>query len=104
MTVPGTDFSSFLYKSIMATTTPNRGGKGSTYGGTQSPDPDAPDGYQNPQAGKDADNTDQDKSTDLGEEYNEDSSYGNKASSPDTAAGEKNIDDVETDAAGSGVR
>lgn len=88
----------------MATTTPNRGGTGSTYGGTQSPDPDAPDGYQKPQAGKDADNTDQDKSTELGEEYNNGSSYGDKESLPETAAGEKTIDDVETDAAGSGVR
>lgn len=87
----------------MATTTPNRGGTGSTYGGTQSPDPDAPDGYQKPAAGKDADNTDQAKGTELGDEYDDQSSYGGQESSPDTAAGEKG-EDADTDAAGSGVR
>jgi hypothetical protein len=81
----------------------NRGGKGSTYGGTQSPDPDAPDGYQKPKTGEDADNTDQRKSTTLGDEYADDSSYGKKEPSPDKAAGEKG-QDAGTDAAGSGVR
>jgi len=81
----------------------NRGGKGSTYGGTQSPDPDAPDGYQKPKAGEDADYTDQQKSTTLGDEYADDSSYGNEEPSPDTAGGEKG-QNAGTDAAGSGVR
>ena len=78
-------------------------GKGSTYAGTQSPDPNAPDGYQKPQEGKDAQNSDQEKDTHLGDEYAEDSSYGAKEKSPDTAAGEKG-GDAETDARGSGIR
>jgi hypothetical protein len=82
--------------------TPNREGKGSVYGGTQSPDPDAPDGYQKPEAGADAETTDQHKSTDLGAEYADGSSYGQHEESPETAAGKKG-DDAATDARGSGV-
>jgi hypothetical protein len=83
--------------------TPDRGGKGSVYGGTQSPDPDKPDGYQKPQAGKDAGNTDQRKDTELGEEYDDNSSYGRPEGDPGTAAGEKG-DTAGTDARGSGIR
>lgn len=83
-------------------TAANRGGKGSTYGGTQSPDPDAPDGYQQPQAGKDAENTDQQKDTTLGDEYSDDSSYGQQEPSPETAAGEKG-NTAGTDARGSAI-
>ncbi len=84
-------------------TSANRSGLGSTFGGTQSPDPNAPDGYQKPQAGKDADNTDQEKATDMGDEYADDSSYGKKEQSPEAAAGEKG-DQAPSDARGSGVR
>ena len=81
----------------------NRAGKGSTYGGTQSPDPDAPDGYQKPQNGKDAGNTDQHKDTELGEEYSDDSSYGQQEENPGTAAGEQGTN-TKTEARGSGIR
>lgn len=84
-------------------TNANHAAKGSTYGGTQSPDPDAPDGYQKPKAGKDAGNTDQHKDTELGGEYTGDSSYGQQEESPGTAAGEKG-NNAETDARGSGIR
>jgi len=84
-------------------TSANSSGKGSTYAGTQSPDPNAPDGYQKPQEGKDARNSDQEKDTKLGNEYADDSSYGAKEQSPETAAGEKG-DEAETDARGSGIR
>ena len=83
-------------------TAANRDGKGSTYGGTQSPDPNAPDGYQKPKPGEDAENTDQQKITDLGDEYAGDSSYGEEEASPGTAAGEKG-NDAGTDAGGSGA-
>ena len=57
--------------------TPNRGGTGSTYGGTQSPDPDAADGYQKPsEAGKAGGSDKTQPETDLGQEYDDDSSYG----------------------------
>ena len=84
-------------------TSANREGKGSTYGGTQSPDANAPDGYQKTQGGQDADNTDKAKATKLGDEYADDSSYGQREASPDTAAGAKG-NNAETDARGSGVR
>jgi hypothetical protein len=84
-------------------TAANRGGKGSTYGGTQTPEPDAPDGYQNPKPGKDAKNTDQRSRTELGEEYADDSSYGKEEDTPSTAAGEKG-DSAGTDARGSAIR
>ena len=84
-------------------TAANRSGMGSTFGGTQSPDPNVPDGYQKPQAGKDAENTDQEKKTGLGEEYADESSYGDKEASPGSSAGEKG-DTGPSDARGSGVR
>ncbi len=73
-----------------------KGGLGSTYGGTQSSDPKAPDGYQKPK-GKMSDES----TAAFGGEYADDSSYGDKEQNPDTAAGEKGS--AGTDARGSGV-
>lgn len=78
-------------------------GKGSTYAGTQSPDPQAPDGYQSPKTGQDAENTDQTPPEELGAEYDNDSSYGDKESDPASAAGNKG-ESAGDNAAGSPVR
>ena len=72
----------------------NQEGLGSTYAGTQSPDANAPDGYQKPtkedqQEGSDAADADQDH--ELGKEYDSTSSYGDKTSKPD----EKGVQDDE---------
>jgi len=62
----------------------DRGGIGSTYGGTQSPDPKAPDGNQKP---SDRDQQVREGKTDkhegLGDEYQSDSSYGADGKQPD---------------------
>jgi hypothetical protein len=84
-------------------TSTNNDGKGSTYAGTQTPDPQAPDGYQAPPPGKDAENTDQQASDKLGAEYDNKSSYGNREEDPASSAGEKSESDGDN-AAGSPVR
>jgi hypothetical protein len=74
----------------------NANGKGSPYGGTQSPDSKAPDGNQTPPdanaEGKNATHPD------LGDEYGSESSYGAAES------GGKAGEDTGTDAAGSPIR
>ncbi len=77
----------------------NQQGDGSSpYGGTQSPDPDAPDGNQN--APRKAPATDApEKQTDLGSEYASDSSYGTPNSGGKEGDGRKG-----DDAAGTPVR
>lgn len=84
-------------------TSTNKDGKGSTYAGTQSADPAAPDGYQTPRAGEDADSTDQTPPDKLGAEYDNDSSYGDREPDPASAAGEKGTTEGDN-AAGSPVR
>ena len=56
--------------------TPDRGGAGSTYGGTQSGDKDAPDGYQKPNPAERPDTENTDAAGGLGDEYRGRSSYG----------------------------
>ncbi len=70
----------------------------SPYGGTQSPDPDAPDGNQNaPRTAPENENLE--KKTDLGEEYSDSSSYG------EAQSGGKEGDKAKgDDAAGTPVR
>lgn len=84
-------------------TATNKDGQGSTYAGTQSPDPNAPDAYQKPKPGKDADNTDQTPHDKLGAEYDDDSSYGDQESDPASSASRKTETDGDN-AAGSPVR
>ncbi len=84
-------------------TSADKGGKGSTYAGTQTPDPQAPDGYQAPRPGEDAESADGKAPGKLGAEYDTRSSYGDKESDPASAAGEKG-EDAGDDAAGSPVR
>ena len=74
-----------------------KGGLGSTYGGTQSADSKAPDGYQKPK-----DEMSDEHTAAFGSEYADDSSYGDKEPNPESAAGDKGS--AETDARGSGVR
>jgi len=61
-------------------TATNRKGTGSTYGGTQTPDPTAPDGYQSPSAkDKSKGGTKKPVSDDeLGAAYDTPTSYGDK--------------------------
>ena len=84
-------------------TSTNNNGKGSTYAGTQSADPKAPDGYQTPRSGEDADSANQTPPDRLGAEYHNDSSYGEKENDPASAAGSKKESDGE-DAAGTPIR
>jgi len=84
-------------------TSTNKDGKGSTYAGTQTPDPQAPDGYQAPRPGEDADATDQQPSDKLGAEYDNKSSYGDREDDPASSAGGKSESDGDN-AAGSPVR
>jgi hypothetical protein len=96
-----------MKRSIMSTTksgtAADNNGKGSTYAGTQSPDPNAPDGYQTPQKGEEAENTDQTPPENLGEEYDNKASYGDKEQDPASAAGSKSPTDGDN-AAGSPIR
>lgn len=65
-------------------TATNRDGMGSTYAGTQTPNPKDPDGYQQPKKTEadDADKASPNKKhpdkEDLGSEYHEPDSYGEK--------------------------
>ena len=70
----------------------------SPYGGTQSPDPDAPDGNQNaPRRAPATDDPEQ--QTDLGAEYDSDSSYGKPQSGGKEGDGHEG-----EDAAGTPIR
>lgn len=84
-------------------TATNNEGQGSTYAGTQSPDPQAPDGYQPPRPGEDAGNTDQTPKQNLGSEYRDDSSYGAEEQDPASSAGQKG-ESAGDNAAGSPIR
>lgn len=88
-------------------TATNRDGLGSTYTGTQTPDPQAPDGYQAPPSN---DEKQQDKQQEqiklpgqepLGSEYEEDDSYGDK---PPTFPPEKKDKDDQETAEGTPIR
>ena len=74
-------------------TATNNEGLGSTYSGTQSPDPNAPDAYQKPTPKQQA--ADENKQTEadheLGEEYDSPSSYGEKRDEdgPDDTSSDK---------------
>lgn len=65
-------------------TATNRDGIGSTYAGTQTPNPKDPDGYQRPkktaadEADKAASEQEHPDAEDLGSEYHEPDSYGEK--------------------------
>lgn len=59
-------------------TATNRNGLGSTYAGTETPNPNDPDGYQKPAAGAKAATNNTDTQGGLGDEYADDSSYGDK--------------------------
>ncbi len=75
----------------------DKNGLGSPYGGTQSPDSKAPDGNQSP-ANPDAEGKST-KHPDLGEEYEDPSSYGEPQS-----GGKEGDQNGGTDAAGSPIR
>lgn len=78
--------------------TPDRGGAGSTYGGTQSGDKDAPDGYQKPNPNKEGETENTAAAGGLGDEYESRSSYGNEL--PDPASSDDNSRDSTSEEAG----
>lgn len=88
-------------------TATNRDGLGSTYTGTQTPDPHAPDGYQSPQKDDGKEQDKQEKPVKLpgqeplGSEYEEGDSYGDN---PPVFPPEKKDKDDQGTAEGTPIR
>ncbi len=78
-----------------------RNGKGSPYGGTQSPDAASPDGNQTPKTSENASPDETRTPGDLGSEYANPDSYGTGATDH---YGGSQPDEADTDAAGTPVR